>query len=515
MAPRGVVAAGHAATAEAAAEVLRAGGNAFDAAVAACFTACIAEPVLCSLAGGGFLLACPAGGRPRVYDFFVQTPRRRRPMAELDFHPVTADFGTARQEFHIGLGAAATPGCVAGLFAVNRELGRMPMAELAAPATALAREGLTLNEFQAYIFSIVAPIYLATPGARAVFAEPGHPGRIVGSGAVLRQPQQADFMEALCREGPDLFHRGEVAAAVEDLCREGGGHLTRGDLTRYAVARHPPLAREHLGAQVLLTPPPSAGGLLVAAALALLHHRPPPRPWGSPGHLRHLARVLSATDALRGDILAHGTLAPGARERLEEARLREYLQRLAGPPARRGTTHVSIIDAAGNLAAMTVSNGEGCGHLIPGTGVMLNNMLGEADLHPGGFHRWPEDRRMTSMMTPGAVLGPGPRRIALGSGGSNRIRSALAQVLSNLLHFDLAPGEAVARPRLHVEGGHLSLEGGHDPEAVAALTADWPGHTVWQDRNLFFGGAHLAVQDGAAFTGAGDPRRGGVSLVVD
>ena len=164
-----MVAAGHPLTAEAGVQVLEAGGNAFDAALAALLTACAAEPVLASLGGGGFLMARPAGGRPLLYDFFTQTPRRRMPATELDFHPILADFGTAQQEFHIGLGAMAVPGTVKGLFQVHRELGRLPMSALVEPAIACARRGLRLNRLQAYIFDIVGIIYRSTPAALAVY----------------------------------------------------------------------------------------------------------------------------------------------------------------------------------------------------------------------------------------------------------------------------------------------------------------------------------------------------------
>jgi gamma-glutamyltranspeptidase len=135
------VAAGHPATAAAAAAVLEAGGNAFDAALGALCAACVAEPVLASLGGGGFLLAWPAHGEAQVYDFFAQTPGRRRDSAEVDFRPVMVNFGVAQQEFHIGLGAAAVPGVVKGLFAIHRDLCRLPLQVVIAPAVELARAG--------------------------------------------------------------------------------------------------------------------------------------------------------------------------------------------------------------------------------------------------------------------------------------------------------------------------------------------------------------------------------------
>ena len=166
----GAVAAGHPATAEAAAWALREGGNAFDAAMAGLCAACVAEPVLTSLGGGGFLLAHQEGGRNTLYDFFVQTPMHRRSVSELDFYPILADFGTAQQEFHIGMGSIATPGTIKGLFRIHCELGSLPMREIVQPALDFARNGIVLNRLQAYIFSIVAPIYLSTPGARHVYS---------------------------------------------------------------------------------------------------------------------------------------------------------------------------------------------------------------------------------------------------------------------------------------------------------------------------------------------------------
>jgi gamma-glutamyltranspeptidase/glutathione hydrolase len=131
--------------------ILEAGGNAFDAALGALCTASIAEPLLVSLGGGGFLLARPDGHPPRVYDFFCQAPARRRPEAELDFYPIMADFGTAGQEFHIGMGSIAVPGMIAGIFDAHRELGRMPLADILAPAISLARSGVPIDDFHHYI----------------------------------------------------------------------------------------------------------------------------------------------------------------------------------------------------------------------------------------------------------------------------------------------------------------------------------------------------------------------------
>ena len=177
----------------------------------------------------------------------------------------------------------------------------------------------------------------------------------------------------------------------------------------------------------------------------------------------------------------------------------------------RGTTHISVADAEGNIASLTASNGEGCSYVLPGTGVMLNNMLGEEDLNPGGFNQWKPGVRLSSMMSPAVVEMADGTRLALGSGGSNRIRSAITQVLLNLLDFGMSPEEAVAAPRIHLEGEMLSLEPGLSDAALSALESAAPKTHHWPEKNLFFGGVHtVSVKPGGVFDGAGDPRRGGV-----
>ncbi len=500
----GAMAAGHPATAAAAEEILRDGGNAFDAIVAAAATACVAEPVLASLAGGGFLLAHPADASPVVHDFFAQTPLRRRAEGEAEFYPVHADFGQATQEFHIGLGSVATPGVIAGLFDIHVRHCTLPMARLLEPAARVARQGVRIEALQGYILDVVAPIYRATPEARDVYGG-------LRPGSIHRQPALAATLEDLAREGPHLFYRGEMGQQLCKLSTEHGGHLSAADLAGYEVAHRTPLRLDYRGAQVLTNPPPAAGGILIGFGLGLLEAmdmrglRPE-----SPDYLKLLASVLEATVAARVAVLDHAE-STGA---LSTELLSAYRNLLRDAPLMsRGTTHISIIDHAGNAAALTLSNGEGCGHLIPGTGIMLNNMLGEEDINPQGFNAWPLNKRLTSMMAP-TLVEQKDRRMAMGSGGSNRIRSAILQVIVNLVDFEDDPLTAVARPRLHAESGLLSIEGGFPPEAIKALLETHPQAEAWPERNLFFGGVHLAMRTANAFAAAGDPRRGGIGRTL-
>jgi gamma-glutamyltranspeptidase/glutathione hydrolase len=368
----------------------------------------------------------------------------------------------------VGAGAIATPGTVAGMFAVRRALGSLPMSRLLEPAIRAARDGVIVNDFQHYVLQVVGPIY----GALSPFnsARPG---------ARLLQPDLAGSLEGLSRDGEALFYHGEIGARLVQLCAESGGHLTRDDLAGYRVVERPPLEFQHRGTRILSNPPPSAGGVLIRHSLAALDT--------SPADYPAICRALLATDRARRDLLADADQVS------------------------RGTTHISVVDAAGNLAALTLSNGEGCGSLIPGTGIMPNNMLGEEDINPAGIGRWVPDRRLGSMMAPTMVLAD-EWCAALGSGGSNRIRSAVFQTLVALIDRGMTPAAAVQAPRLHVENDLLSLEPGLDPEDFAALTGSVQ---CWDRQNLFFGGVHVVVRGSEGrLEAAGDPRRSGAARLV-
>ena len=512
--PKGAVAAGHAETAAAAAEVLRDGGNAFDAALAALAAACVTEPVLCSLGGGGFLLALTSDGDSRVYDFFCQTPVAELDADALDFRPVDVDFGTTTQEFHTGLGTVATPGVVAGMFAVHDDLGRLPMSAILAPAAHLARTGVPLVPLQADILRAVAPIFLASRSARSVYQNPQADDEVMPAGTLLRMPGLADLLEELAREGPDVFYAGPVAQAIVKLIRDGGS-LSADDLARFEVIRRRPLVCEFDGAQVLTNPAPSSGGPLIAFALALLKAE---TACNGADRLVELARAMALTNQARRDAgLAEDCTVAKAKRLLSDAFLATYRAEMEGRALKvGGTTHISVVDADGNAAALSVSNGEGCGHLLPGTDVMLNNMLGEEDINPQGFFNWRPDSRISSMMAPTLIDNRRGRRVALGSGGSNRIRSAVLQVIVNVLRRGLPLAAAIAAPRIHYERGLLNVEAGQDERALAALAGRFPEEKHWPDRNFFFGGVHAASFDPAdgTFDGAGDPRRGGSAVVV-
>ena len=504
--PQSVVAAGHALTAEAAAEILADGGNAFDAAIAGVCMSFVAEAVFASPGGGGFLMARAAGDRaPKLFDFFVETPLKRRSAGEVSFFPIQADFGPATQEFHIGLGSSATPGLAQGLFAMHEAYGRLPMTRLVEPAVRAAKQGFPLSAFQAYLFTVIAPILTESAEARAIFA-PG--GTLMTAGETFRNEGLAETLAWLAEDGARLFTDGDIGQSIAVQSRDRGGHLTLEDLKRYAVCLREPLSWRFGGASVALNPPPSAGGALIAYGLAFLEAH---AALGKPIDAGALGAAMIATNEMRG---AHGANL-GAR--LANGLLaQDIAATVAAPQAYRGTTHISVIDAEGNAAAVSLSNGEGIGFVVGDHGFMLNNMLGEEDVVDGTPGDFREGVRMSSMMAPTIIVEADGTVTALGTGGSNRIRTAILQVAVNLLAHRMDVEAAVLAPRLHVERcGTVSFEPDFSEEDEAALRALTEEAKAWPERSLFFGGVHVARwhEKGGAH-GAGDPRRQGVAIVV-
>jgi gamma-glutamyltranspeptidase/glutathione hydrolase len=474
------VAAGDGQTVAAAVSVLRSGGNAVDAALAAGFAAATAEPGLTSLGGGGFLLTRTADADTSLLDFFVDTPGRGLPAAALapHFTPVTVVFSDAEQVFHAGYGSVAVPGVLPGYLQAHRRLGRLPLSEVVAPASDLARRGARLSVTQAHVLALLQQILSLTPDAAQLFT-PG--GATPGAGAEFRNPEYADFLDELgCLDSggwSELPH----ARAITKTMRENGGLVTDDDLASYEVRPREHQRGRYRGATLTTNPPPSFGGSIVCAALAELdetEQEPSPR-----ALVRALHRATTAQKSNR-------------------------------PQAVTGTTHVSVIDADGMVASMTTSNGSCSGVLVPGAGVQLNNMMGEADLHPDGFHAAEPGTRVASMMAPSLLDLPDGSVVAVGSGGSERIRSALLQTVAGLVQ-GRSLEESITAPRIHFDGTTIQLEPGV-AEPVASDLADLAPLNRWSRPSLYFGGVNAVRRhpDGR-LEAVGDARRDGASAVID
>ena len=503
-----VVAAGHPLTAEAGADVLRAGGNAVDAAVACVLMSFAAESPLTGPGAGGFMLVHTAGGEDHLLDFFVAAPGKGLASPEpAELTPIDVKFTEgAVQRFNVGPSSNGVYGTTAGLAETLRRFGTLSLAELTEGPARAARQGLEVTPMQALIFEVLEPILTSTPEAAAIYA-PG--GKLLRTGDTICLPELADLLDRLGAEGPGFLYSGEVAAAVSDWVLERGGLLTREDLATYEAVEREPVRARCRGRDVLTNPPPSSGGILIAYSLDLLERL------GRPADVRTLVEIMDVTNKARTDEFASALHTEGYLERFLAVDALESAAQEVG--SRLGsTTHISVMDGEGGCASVTCSNGSCSGVVVPGTGVHLNNMLGEEDLNPLGYHRHEPGTRVPSMMSPTVVLREGEPEVALGSAGSNRIRSAIIQTMLAVVDEGMRAEEAVRKPRVHYEGGAVEAEPGVDPEQLDALEREGWSVERFGEVNLYFGGVQAVARDPLTgeLSGGGDPRRGGVSRIV-
>lgn len=509
----GAVAAGHPLSARAGAHALAAGGTAADAVIAAALTSAVAESVLTGPGAGGFLMVRPPGGPATILDFFVSVPglgRAGRRLDPADLHAFTVPFGTAEQVFHIGPASVAVPGMLAGLDEASRRFGRLPLADLVRPAVELAREGVVVGEEAAYLHRILGEMLRHTPASAAQFTPEG---RTSPPGGVLVFRDLADTLERFGREGASCLYDGVVGEEIIRYLSATGGLLTHDDLAGYRVVEREPVEVTFRDVTVLTNAPPSSGGVLIAAALDHLGRHP--RPADEAAFYEGVARAQAAANAMRGPGFDAGIADEGFLERFWAALRSAEADGTPPSPKPTGTTHVSAIDADGGMASLSSSNGSGSGVVAPGTGVLLNNMMGESDLNPAGFGSLPPGIRMTSMMAPTLILRDGKPVAAVGSAGSNRLRSAILMVVAGMVDAAAGPGAAVRRPRVHHEGDGVDVEGGVPRAAIEALEADGFDLRLWSEANLYFGGVSAVGITERGLEAAGDPRRGGGAAGVD
>jgi gamma-glutamyltranspeptidase / glutathione hydrolase len=519
---KGAVAAGHPLTAEAGARILAEGGNAVDACIAAAFVSWVAESPLTGPGGGGFMLVHRArDGADRLLDFFVAVPGAGlRPGERGEMVAVDVPFDERTiQVFHIGPAAAAVPGAPAGLALAHERYGRLPWAELIAPAVQTARAGVTLNAGQAFLHEILDVILRAEPEGRQVYG----PDCALGEGDRIVMDDLAGTLEWLAAEGAGIFYSGELARRMSAAVLERGGAITEADLDAYRVISRRPVRAAYRGAEFVSNPPPSSGGLLIAFALRVLDGLGPMPSRNRAESLARLAEAMREAARARGGNFVRELYRGGAAgrmladERIAEAvetargRSSEAAPEAAGAPS---TTHISVVDGNGDAASLSASTGCGSGFVVPGTGIQLNNMLGEPDLNvPGKLPR--PGTRLTSMMAPSMVLDRGRPRLVVGSAGSIRLRGAILQIVVNVVDHGLTAEQAMQAPRIHLDGDVLQLEGGIDDAAADRLEEAGYAVNRWARRNLYFGGASaVAIRRDGGLEAAGDPRRGGAGVVV-
>ena len=502
----GSIATGDKTTANAAMEILKDGGNAFDAAVCAVFTSMTSEYSLTGACGGGVMLAYPKDSVPIIFDFFVHTPENNL-LKNLEFFRIAVDFGPASQFFHIGKGSVAVPGNTIGLLHIHSRLGSLPLSRILEPAIRTAKYGAIINNAHEYLFKILEPILCHTNTGKILF-KPN--GKTIKAGERFNNPDFGNFLEQLTVEGHNFLYKGDFAEKIVDFMGDQG-LLTKWDLSNYKVIERTPLKTNFHGKTIITNPMPSPGGTLIAFALNIISQKFPRKEVDN----RLLTLAMRSAQIARNEIISAKNRKNSLAKILSPSYIKRYSDifdsEISLKPNNKklssgSTTHISIIDSQGNAVSVTTTNGEGCGHILPGTGIMMNNMLGEEDLNPDGFHNWKTTKRMETMMSPTIVIGELGPELVLGSGGSNRIRSAITQVILNKLTKNMNLEEAIEAPRIHLEENIIHCYSGVNTEILRC-----PCSKIhhWHEKNLFFGGVNAVTPTNAV----GDTRRSGYGLV--
>lgn len=427
-----------------------------------------------SMGGGALAVFRSKDGNTGAIDFFCQTPRVKKITDALHFYPHVVHFGDSSEVFHVGLGAMATPGMPAGIMLLHKTLCKIPLPELAAFAIEVSKNGAVVDEFQELDFDLLEGMLFSTPEGRRMFS--GSDGKLFRAGDTMYLPQLGDFIDYLSRHGSDEFYHGEPARKTSNAAQLIGGHLSMEDFSNYRPILRKAHSFECWDHQFYTVPQPALGGLILEKLIK--NHD-----WffaDRQSFVKHYSAVIHSE--------------------------KKYYQE---KNKRGNTTHLSVTDREGNSIAITMTNGEGCGFLIPGTQIMMNNMLGESMLMPAGFHSWLPDVRLASMMTP-VICHNTVHKIttAAGTGGAGRIPYMLAQLFRYLLTDKLSLEEAIEAPRIHFQEDSFQVEPGLDfPDSIIENKAEL---VRWKKKNLYFGGINAVQNMGEHFTSHGDSRRWGV-----
>lgn len=484
------------------------GGNAVDCALAASLLTMNTQPGVCALAGSAFVTVWKAGDDPVTIDGNVCVPGKgldetcRGGGAE----PVTLDYGGGITTL-VGPGSVAVPGSLAAVERASRKYGKVPWHKLLGPTVSLCRDGFPFPAACRYYLGYSGePVFSRSDDGFFAIHDSERQLRDVGSPIVV--PHLADTLEAIAREGSRIFYEGEIAEAIVQHVRDHGGALTRADLETFDAIERPSLTAEIGEWTLASTPPPAVGGAVLAAMLHACEDLPQEE-WDADSLRTIIGVQRAALDFRRQHLDLADDVGAEAARLLAFARSRQLMSRWASA----STVHTSAVDDDGLACAVTASSGYGSGEMPAGTGLWLNNCLGELELNRRGLHAGPPGTRLPSNMAPSVARRKGTV-LAAGSPGADRITTAMQQFLINVLRLDMSLEEAINHPRVHVdtsgEAVRLMAEPGLDLPEI-----DIPVN-VTADLNMYFGGIGATLVDRArGFQLASDPRREGGTMMFD
>lgn len=493
--------------ADAARELAEHGGNALDCALAASLLTMNTEPGVCALAGGAYVTIWKPGADPVTIDGNVAVPGYGLKPEQRGggVKKVTMDYGAGITTL-VGAGSVGVPGSLAAIETAWRNYGKAPWQNLFAPSIRAARDGFPISKACHYYLGYSGDCVFgrSEDGYHALHAA----GRLRPLGSTVVVPHLADSLCAISEEGARAFYEGDLAVRISEHCQEAGGMLNAEDLRRYRAIERPALGSRIGDWHIATNPPPAIGGVMLSAMLTAFASEPMTR-WDAHSTARLLDVQLRCLGFRKRHLdLADDVAAEGLRM-LREARNGQLLNRWTSA----STVHTSAVDENGLACAITASSGYGSGEMPAGTGLWLNNCLGELELNRRGLDAGPVGARLPSNMAP-SVARRGAHVIAVGSPGADRITTALHQFLVNALQLEMPLVDAAAQPRMHVdtsgESDRLMVETGLEVPAT-----EMPIKT-FAELNMYFGGIGAAsFDDSGGFEVAADPRREGATLIVN
>jgi gamma-glutamyltranspeptidase/glutathione hydrolase len=525
-APHGMVASGSAIASDVGRDILRAGGNAIDAAVAVGFALEVTHGEAGNIGGGGFMMIRLKGGKVYALDYRETAPGAASHDMYLDAAGQPTDKSVS------GPLASGTPGSVAGMLEAHRRFGKLPLATILDPAIRLARDGFVVDSFHAR--SLAAGVRRFARYSPEALAQYTIDGVAPSPGSTLKQPDLARTLEAIRDHGRDGFYRGWVAKAIADEMRRDGGIITEADLAGYRAKWRAPVRIRYRGHTIWSMPPSSSGGATLAMILNIMEGYRPLPPFGSTRllHIESEAMRRAFTDRNRflGDPdferlamlprMESKTFAAAARKSID---LSHATPTPPFDPAIKdgpNTTHYSVVDAAGNAVSTTttLNNSYGSAVLVSGAGFLLNDEMDDFATAPGKPNMYglvqgeinaiKPGKRMLSAMTPSIVLDPKRRlEMVVGTPGGPTIITQVYHVISNVIDHHMSLPDAVSAPRQHHQGLPDQIELNRDgflPAVVDSLRA--MGHQV-----RFSGGGDVQaiIRTATGWQGVSDPRGGG------
>ena len=489
---------------DAGAAVADRGGNAVDAAIAATISSMCTNLGIVAPGASGFITIWREGESPIVIDAYAEMPGRGLNSIEFGrgMQEACFDYGGGTTTM-VGYGSVATPGMFAGLGLAAEKYGSLPWSEIVAPAQRQLIAGFSLSSVAAEYFSYTHQVIFGWhPDSHRAIHKADGTHLQVAERVFLEELSQS--LQLIADRGVDVLYRGELGAKITAEIQANHGLLTAEDLDSYRAIERSPITINFGDWEIATNPSPAVGGTCLAAMLLLLDKRSLHQ-WDA-ATVKEIAEIQQAVLQYRSSYLEGATESVMESEaaRLLEMAAKDDWQQLSKSPS---TIHISAVDSDGLACSLSASSGYGSGVMAGGTGLWLNNSLGEIELHPQGLHDLTPGTRLTSNMAPTICRHRDGRVLAIGSPGASRITTAIAQVLFNFVTLNLPLEQAISHPRIHFElfnhAPAIAYETGLNIDKINLPSRQF-------DESMYFGGVQAALYHPTeGLIAAADPRRTG------